>query len=422
MRAPEILSQVRVVWTTQMRRLYLGQFLSAIGNGMTLSLMVLYLSQVRGIPVGKATALLALQALLSLVISPPIGTLVDRFGPRPVLLTALIVEAGGIFALGRATTLPAAAACIAVIAVGGAGTWGPFNALVARLIPAEHRPTAFGLSFMLLNLGLGVGGLIGATIIDVARPSTFVVLYTVNAASYVASVVAVLSLGNVGGRPTTADTGDHDGDTGSWREVLADSALRHYAVAALAALTFGYGAIDAGVAVYLTKYVGLPEHAIGVVFAFNTVTIVLGQLFAIRAIRGRSRSRVMATTAATWALAWVLFGAAMGTPAWVGLGLMSLGMTVFALGETLWSPVAPALLNDLAPEHLRGRYNSFQSILWGVSGALGPILTGLFLQRDAAREWTFGLAAGCLVAAVLSLRLRGRLSPTQDGRAATAIT
>ena len=26
-------------------------------------------------------------------------------------------------------------------------------------------------------------------------------------------------------------------------------------------------------------------------------------------------------------------------------------MAVFALGETLWSPTAPAVLNDLAPEH-----------------------------------------------------------------------
>lgn len=416
MRTPEVLSQVRVVWTPQMSRLYLGQLLTATGNGMTLSLMVLYLSQVRDIPVGQATALLALQAVLSLVMSPPIGTLTDRFGPRPVLLAALVVESVGVFALGRATTLPAAAACITVIAVGGAGIWGPFNALVARLIPTAHRPAAFGLSFMLLNLGLGVGGLIGATIIDITDPSTFVTLYTVNASSYLASILAVLSLGNVGGRPTNPDTPAEAGDPGSWREVLADRALLRYAVAALASLTFGYGAIDAGVAVYLTKYVGLPEHAIGVVFAFNTVTIVVGQLFAIRAIRGRSRSRVMAATAATWALSWLLFGAALGTPAWLGLSLMALGMTVFALGETLWSPVAPALLNDLAPEHLRGRYNSFQSILWGVSGALGPILTGLFLQRDAARAWTFGLAAGCLGAAALSLRLRGRLSPAQDGR------
>ncbi len=59
-------------------------------------------------------------------------------------------------------------------------------------------------------------------------------------------------------------------------------------------------------------------------------------------------------------------------------------MSTFALGETLWSPVAPALLNELAPEHLRGRYNSFQSLLWGVSGAIGPMITGLFFLSTSS--------------------------------------
>jgi MFS family permease len=91
-------------------------------------------------------------------------------------------------------------------------------------------------------------------------------------------------------------------------------------------------------------------------------------------------------------------------------------MSAFALGETLWSPVAPALLNDLAPEHLRGRYNSFQSLLWGVSGAIGPLIAGLFfMSTELGAAWAVSLALGCLVAALLALRLRQYLTPGQDG-------
>ena len=31
----------------------------------------------------------------------------------------------------------------------------------------------FGIQFMLLNLGIGIGGIVAATIVDVAEPATF---------------------------------------------------------------------------------------------------------------------------------------------------------------------------------------------------------------------------------------------------------
>jgi len=60
-----------------------------------------------------------------------------------------------------------------------------------------------------------------------------------------------------------------------------------------------------------------------------------------------------------------------------------LSTAVFALGETLSAPIMPSLVNDLAPGHLRGRYNAVQSVTWGVSGALGPAIAGVMLGAGA---------------------------------------
>ena len=57
----------------------------------------------------------------------------------------------------------------------------------------------------------------------------------------------------------------------------------------------------------------------------------------------------------------------------------------------------------------------FQSLLWGVSGTLGPLLTGLFLSAGSGRDVGLTLAAGCLLAALLALRLR-RLPHPGPGR------
>jgi hypothetical protein len=40
---------------------------------------------------------------------------------------------------------------------------------------------------------------------------------------------------------------------------------------------------------------------------------------------------------------------------------------LFALGETVLSPISPALVNALATDELRGRYNALASMVWGVS-------------------------------------------------------
>ncbi len=424
---PSSFASVRRVATPTMRRLFVGQLLNSVGSGLTLSLVIVYLHSVRGLPVSTATVLLAWQSVLALALSPIAGTLVDRVGPRPVLLTAILIEGGAILSLGHVTTRQAAFVAMSAISVGGAGIWGPQSALVARLVPSADRATAFGVSFMLTNLGLGLGGLIAATIIDLADPGTFTLLYTLDAVAFLAYFVAVLSLGNVGGmpEPEAQEGAPQPGGrlparpTGGWAEVLRDRTLLQFATAGLLMLTFGYGSIDAGLSLFITDAAGLPEHYIGIVFACNTMVIVLMQLVVLSVVHGRSRSRLLGGVAVLWGVSWLLFGAALGLPEWGAVLLVIAGISVFAVGETLWSPVAPALLNDLAPEHLRGRYNAFQSLLWGVSGALGPLLTGAFLAGGQARLWTGSLTIGCAVAALLAWRLQRRITPEQDGRSAS---
>ncbi len=417
---------VRRIAHGPVRRLFIGQFINALGNGLTLALLIIYLSDVRGLALGVATALLAWQAVLALLVSPITGTLVDRFGPRQVLMAAVLIEAVGISSYSLVESTRSAFLAMTVVAIGGAGIWGPASALTARIVGPTDRPTAFGFGFLLLNLGLGLGGLISSTIVDIDDPSTFVTLYTLTAAAYVALFVAILSMGDVGRLPVAEPAGDSDpgvperqgsqaGGGGGWGQVLRDRTLLRFAAAGLLMLTCGYGSIDAGVSVLIVQFVGLPERYIGIAFAANTAVIVASQLFVLGALKGRSRGRILAAVGVMWACSWLLFGSALAIDGWVAVGLVILAMSVFAVGETMWSPTAPALLNDLAPEHLRGRYNAFQSILWGVSGAMGPLLTGVFLSARMAGLWTMALASGCVVAAVIALRLRQHLTMVQDG-------
>ena len=71
------------------RPVLLGNGLAAIGNGLTMPLLVIYLGQVRGLGTVVAGLLVAALAVVALICAGPVGTLVDRFGPRPVLMVGL---------------------------------------------------------------------------------------------------------------------------------------------------------------------------------------------------------------------------------------------------------------------------------------------------------------------------------------------
>lgn len=409
--APE--DSIRAALTPPLVRLLVGIGFSSLGGGLVLALFVVYLNQVRGIPLQTAGLVLTYQALLGLVLAPLVGSLVDRVGPKPVLLTALLVEAVGVLAFGFVTTAAQAFAAGTVMALGNAGLWAPQAALIARLSTPEHRQRVFGLQFMLLNLGLGLGGLVGALILDVRDPGTFTAMYALDAMSFLVYFALVLSLRGVSG-PEVHEPNDGDGP-GGYREVLGDVRLRRYLVGALVLMTCGYGSMDAGLPAFMTIVVGLPVNAIGVVFFVNTAVIVVGQVWVLKRIEGRSRTRALAVVGLLWGVFWVVVALSAGFPPLVAGVLITVGFAVFAVGEMMFSPVAPSLINAFAPPHLRGRYNAVGGLVWSVSGALGPALAGIIIGGGWGVAWALMLAAGAVVSSLIFLSLRPLISGEEDG-------
>src|SRR5579872_23157 len=152
--------------STPLRIFYTATFSSAIGRGLTLSLFVIYLHNVRGFSTGFSTLLLSAAAVAGLATSPIWGSLTDRLGPMPVLLSSLVAEAAALVGWAYARTARQAVVYGLLVAVLGGGTWGPASTMLSRMVPADLRQRAFGVNFMLVNLGIGFGGLISASMVD----------------------------------------------------------------------------------------------------------------------------------------------------------------------------------------------------------------------------------------------------------------
>lgn len=405
--------ELRGVLQGPFRILAVGRFLDSLGSGLTMSLFVVYLAEVRGLPILTATLVLSWMAVIGLAATPVAGSLTDRFGPRPVMLVAVIIEAVGTALIAFVNGAVSAFAVATIITLGASGVWGPISTLTARLVAPHQRPTAFALSFMLLNLGLGLGGLLAATIVDISRPETFMWLYFIDSATYLALWIAVLRLRGHGG-PVRDDS---DEGRGGWTTVLRDRRIMGVIVVSLVLLTCGYGSMEAGLSIYITSVAGESERIIGIVFLANTLTIVLAQLVVLGWLRGRSRVRMMGVTAGLWAVAWLLIVPAPAAGLVGGAVLFVAYAVVFALGESVWSPTVPALVNSIAPEHLRGRYNSAQSLTWSLSSMLAPLSAGLLIGGGRGVLWAALTAGGCAIAGVAAQGLRRGLTPVEDGRA-----
>jgi MFS family permease len=398
------------------RRLFLGIGFSALGSGLTMPFLYVYLAEVRGIPTATVGLLFAWMGLLGFLGSPVGGSLIDRFGPRPVMITGLTAEALGVASIAWVQNAWHAWAVASFITLGTVGLYPAATAMLTRLVPEERREKAYGFQFMLMNAGLGVGGVVSALLVHTGDPSSFQRLYLLDALSYVAYIVVVLSLPRGTGalpRRTEPDSGARQP---GWGTVVRDRALLRVVLTSVVVVTFGYAQFEAGFAAYAVGVAGIPANALGWAFGANTAAIVLAQLVALRLIEGRSRSRMLALCATVWSASWAVIASSDAADGAAAVALVVVGLGLFGLGETLWAPVAPAIVNDLAAEELRGRYNALQGMTWTVAMIIGPALAGLLLGNGLVQIWIACTVGGTALAAVLFLNLRRHLSPLQDGR------
>ena len=389
-----------------------GLLLNSLGSGLTLPLLIVYLHQMRGLTVLTASLVLAWMSIFGLVATGPVGALTDRFGPKPVLIFGLVIQTLATFSWATVHNSSQAYLVGGLSAIGQSATWAPQATMLTRMVKPDEMQKIFGIQFMILNLGLGLGGLTSALIVDTKNITSFVHLYALDAFSYFASLVIVICLPNY-----LAAQKDGEKPQGGYRDLIADRTLVYYFFASLIMLICGYGSLDAGMAPALTIFAHQDVKVLGPIWAVNTGVIVIGQLYFIKRIEGRSRSRMLQVVALLWAVSWLFIIFAVKAPGLWPAVIAAISSAIFACGEMIWSPVGPSILNDLAPEHLRGRYNAVTSLSWVISGSIGPAFSGLMLNRGYVTQWVAVLVLGCFIAFVLMGRLHQKLTIEQDGRA-----
>jgi MFS family permease len=395
--------------------------LSCLGSGLTMPFLIVYLHAVRGFSLPQAGFALAAIGVVGLVTTPATGGLIDRIGALPTFVSGLLTGGLGIAFFTLATTLPLAYAAAAVYGFASGLMWNGFVTFLIQLVPSSERGSVFALRYMSANVAFGAGALITGWVTVGESTGAYVAILLADAASYLLFAITLMVLGSgLRAPPASSTPGTPEPDPGarapqeriSYRQVLRDRALLGALLVNSLLMVFAIAQTNSTFAAWVTGAGEGSSRVVGLAFALNIAVLLLAQLPVIRWSRGRSRLRGAAGAAVFFAAAWMV----LALPALIGLtgiardALMIASLGVFALGEATLSPTLPALINDLAPERLRGRYNAIFNLSNQVGPVLAPSLAGLALGHGLGSTYLLALSGICLAAAVVALLLR-RLTP-----------
>jgi MFS family permease len=79
--------------------------------------------------------------------------------------------------------------------------------------------------------------------------------------------------------------------------------------------------------------------------------------------------------------------------------MMLAAMAIITLGEMVHVPVSQAVVADLAPEDMRGRYMAMMGFSWIIPFAIGPLAAGVVMDNFDPRWVWYGGGLLAVVAA-----------------------
>lgn len=370
-------------------------------GGFVATFMALYLTQERGHSASYAGLVAALYGLGGVLASLGGGVLTDRLGRRPTLMLAQSATAVTVTALGF-TTHPAAIPAVAfAVGVASNASRPAVQAMMADIVPPEHRVRAFSLNYWAINLGFAISATGAGFIAEYSYRAGFLIE---GALTLTCAIVVFVKLPESRPeRPAGAEDGAAD-------SVGIGTVVRDGRFMGVVGLSFLISVI------FTQSYVSLPvamgdqgfsSADFGLAIAMNGVLIVVLQIPVTRLIEHRDPGRLLVFSS-------LLAGYGFGLHAFAGsVAAHALVICVWTLAEIVNAPTQTSIVVRLSPVHARGRYQGMYTMSWAVAALGAPLLGGWVIDAfGAGWLWAGCAAVGTVTAAGYALLMRGL--PTED--------
>lgn len=374
--------------------LFAGTFINRFGSFVVI-FITLYMTR-QGFSLSQAGLGLAAYGAGNLVSSALGGYLADRIGRRRTIVLSMFSAAATIILLAAARELYAIVLLAALTGLTADLYRAPASALLADLIPAGQRLTAFTMYRLSINAGIAVGAAAGGVLAE----RSFFFLFLVDAVTSVLyGFIAMFAL------PEGHRAPRHEA---RWSAALSaigrDSRFVLFLVSTFL-ITFVFFQFESTFALHVLDG-GYSAATYGLLISLNGLLIILGELALTLITQKYAPIRVIALG---YLLVGIGFALNVAAPRPT---VLILSVVIWTLGEMVSAPVSATYVADLAPEHLRGRYMGVFGLTWAAGLMLGPALGAVLYASNPRLLW---IACGFLGVLAAVLVLWSQRAPQQRG-------
>ncbi len=376
------------------RRFVTAIVADTVGSGLFMPITLLYFLAMTDLSLVQIGSALSLSAVLTMPGAFVIGSLVDRFGPRRMMLIGNLVQALGMVAYLWADSLVAVALWTTLLNIGRQSFWGSFGNVVTAISAPGERELWFGFLQAVRNLGYSVGGVLAGIALQIGTDVAYASVVVINAVTFVLAFFLLLDV------PDHRVVAPDDAPLEGWGAVFRDGPYLRL-VAGQMGFVVGMMVLNFALPVYVAETIDLPGWVVGAIFTVNTALVGLGQGLVVRRMTGQVRARMMGLAQLVFVTSYLMFVAAGWLPLWLAVAVMLIGAAVYTGGELAGGPVFSATAAEAAPDHLRGRYLGLFQLSWGVGGAVTPVAFTWLLAHGATTVWWVLIAIAFASAAYL---------------------
>lgn len=365
---------------------FAGLFVNRFGSFVSVFLVLYMVS--KGYQLSQAGIAVSAYGIGSIGASAFGGYCADRLGRRNTIILSMFSSAATMLILSQAPTLP-----LIILLVGLAGMTTELyrpaaSALIADLVPPEQRVKAYALSRFCINLGFAAGPAVAGLLAS----RSFLFIFVGDAlTSIIFGLLAFFAL--PAGIPSYIKQKHTQSE---FLQVLQNDHRFLLFLLASMGIAFVYFQNLSTFALQI-HILGLSNTVYGTLISFNGLLIVFLELPISMITQKLPMRPVIASGLLLIGLGFGLIAFAPTFP------LLLLTVSIWTLGEMIHSPVSAAYVANLAPPHLRGRYQGIWGMTWSSGLILGPLLGTLIFTWSTRGLWLICGTVGILSALLIMI-------------------
>lgn len=386
------------------RPLATATIVNTFGNGLFLTVSVIYLTRFVSLSALQVSLGLTLAGLVGVCGAIPFGHLSDRVGAKPLYIGLLAAEGASVAALVLVDSIATFAAVACVMAFLHEGGLAVRLAMLAQVGTDEVRLHIRAYIRAVASAGVALGSLAAAAGLILDSRAAFITLILLDA------LTCLLSAALISQVPVNDPPRRH-------RQSESLVAIRDFPYLSVTAvdsvLAFHYGLLEVGMPLWISQKTDAPTWMVAALFFINTIVCVLLQVRASRgteAIPKAARaSRYAGYLLAASCLTFALTGGSLDLVAVIAL--LVVAGTLESFGEIMQSAGSWGLGFGLAPDRIQGQYQGVFATGTSLGVTLSPMIVTLAVIQLGTPGWI--LLAAMFAGAGLLMTVLARAA---DGR------